>query len=334
MTARARIWVAAPWAGAAVLGVLIARFAVRIHTLQPDENLAVVASRYILGHLTAAINPRINVSGRGLERGVPDLFAAVQWIVGDTAHAFWVQHVVGALIFATVVVVVAAWGRDLGLARWQALVTGIVAGCVPWMVLGTSLLNSSPAYPLTALAIWAMWRAIVVPGLSRDLLAIAALVLLAGTRVGNLVVGAAWPLGILAFTLHDRAPGVGLGAAVAGLPRRVWRDHALLVVLGVAGVLALVVGGTHWIVGAYRVLTPTGAGFRALLRVSIADLAMGTAIVPVALALAYTARSLVRPERPADAALAALGRGRVRRVGLPRGDAGRPRSATSRRWRR
>ena len=75
---------------------------------------------------------------------MPDLFAAVQWIVGDTAHAFWVQHVVGALIFATVVVVVAAWGRDLGLARWQALATGVVAGCVPWMVLGTSLLTRAP----------------------------------------------------------------------------------------------------------------------------------------------------------------------------------------------
>ena len=65
------------------------------------------------------------------------------------------------------------------------------------MVLGTSLLNSSPAYAVTVLALWAMWRAIVAPSLARDILALAALLLLAITRVGNIVVAAAWPLGIL-----------------------------------------------------------------------------------------------------------------------------------------
>src|SRR5206468_1087220 len=145
-TARGRIWVAAPWAGAAALGVLIARFSVRIHTLQPDENIAVGASRYVLHHPLSAVDPTFNLSGRGLERAVAVLFAVVQAIVGDTGRAFWVQHVVGALLFASVVVVVAAWGRDLGLPGWQALLAGIAACCVPWMVLGTSLLHSSPAY--------------------------------------------------------------------------------------------------------------------------------------------------------------------------------------------
>jgi hypothetical protein len=309
VTARARIWVAAPWAAAAILGVLIARFSVRIHTLQPDETIAVAASRHVLDHPFSAIDPSVNLSGRGLERGVAVLFALVQAIVGDTGHAYWVQHAVGALIFALVIVVVAAWGRDLGLAGWQALVAGVAAGCVPWMVLGTSLLNSSPAYVVTVLALWAIWRAIIEPSLARDALAIAALLLLAVTRVGNVVVAAAWPLGILAFALHDRAPGVGLGAAIAGLPRRVWREHALLVILGAVGVLALVIGGTHWLVGGYPVRTPLNGAFRTLLRVTLAYLAMGTAVVPAVLALAYAARALVRPDRPADAAFAALGAG-------------------------
>jgi hypothetical protein len=309
VTARARIWVAAPWAAAALLGVLIARFSVRIHTLQPDENIAVGASRYVLLHPWSAIDPAKNLTGRGLERGVAVMFAAVQEIVGDTGRAYWTQHVLGALIFALVVVVVAAWGRDLGLAAWQALVAGIAAGCVPWMVLGTSLLNSSPAYTLTVLAVWAMWRAIVRPSLARDLLALAALLLLAVFRVGNVVIAVAWPLGILVFALHDRAPGVGLGTAIKGLPKRVWREHALLVVLGVSGVLALLIGGTHWLIGNYPTRTPLGPTFRAYLRVTLAYLAVGTAIVPAVLALAYCARSLVVPERPGDAAAAALGVG-------------------------
>lgn len=309
MTARARIWAAAPWGAAAVLGALIAHFSVRIHTLQPDENIAVVASRHVLDHPLSAIDPSVNLSGRGLERGEAVLFAAVQWIAGDTGRAYWAQHALGALIFATVVVVVAGWGRELGLERWQALLAGVVACCVPWMVLGTSLLNSSPAYPVTALALWAIWRAIVVPGMGRDVVALAALALLAVTRVGNVVVAAAWPLGILAFALHDRAPGTGPGAALAGLPRRAWREHPLLIVLGVAGVLALLVGGTHWLVGGYPVRTPLGPTFRALLRVTLAYLAMGTAVVPAALALAWCARSLVRPQDPGKAAFAALGAG-------------------------
>jgi hypothetical protein len=309
VTARARIWAVAPWGAAAVLGALIAHFSVRVHTLQPDENIAVGTSRYVLHHPFSAVDPTVNLSGRGLERGVGVMFAAVQWIVGDTGRAYWVQHVLGALIFATVIVVVAGWGRDLGLERWQALVAGIVAGCVPWMVLGTSLLNSSPAYAVTVLALWAMWRAIVVPGFWRDLIAVAALLLLAVTRVGNVVVAAAWPLGILAFALHDRPPGVGVGGAIRGLPRRVWREHALLVVMGAAGVLALLVGGTHWLIGGYPVRTPLGASFRALLRVTLAYLAMGTAVVPAVLALAWCARSLVRPADPGKAAFAALGAG-------------------------
>src|SRR4051795_1917168 len=98
--------------------------------------------------------------------------------------------------------------------------------------------------------------AVAVPGFGRDLLAVAALLLLAVTRVGNVVVAAAWPLAILAFALHDRPPGVGLGAAIRGLARRVWREHALLVVLGAAGMLALLIGGTHWLIGGYPVRTP------------------------------------------------------------------------------
>jgi hypothetical protein len=309
VTARARMWAAAPWGVAAIVGALIARFAVRVHSLQPDEKIAVAASRHVLDHPLSALDPSVNLSGRGLERGVAVLFAAVQAISGDTARAYWVQHALGAFIFATVVAVVAGFARDLGLERLQALIAGVVAGCVPWMVLGTSLLNSNPAYPLTVLALWAMWRAIVAPGPARELVALAALALLAVTRIGNVVLAAAWPLGIAAFALHDRAPGVGLLAATRALPRRVWREHPLVVALGVAGVLVLVVGGTHWLVGGYPVHAPLGRAFRALLRLQLSYLAMGTAVVPAALALAWCARSLVRPADPGAAAFAALGAG-------------------------
>jgi hypothetical protein len=304
-----RIWTAAPWGVAALAGALMARFALRIHSLQPDEQAAIAVSRRALLHPFSALDPTFNLSGRGLERSVAVVFAAVQEISGDTARAFEIQHVLGALVFATVVPIIAAWARDLGLERRQALAAGIVAVCVPWMVLGTSFLNSAPAYPLTALALWTMWRAIVAPGTARDLVAVAALVLLSVTRIGNVVVAAAWPLGIVMHALHDRPPGVGMLRAVRTLPRRVCREHPLLVAGAALGLLTIAVAGTHWLVGGYPVRTPQGVTFRTFLRLLLAYLAVGTAIVPAVVAVAWCARSLVRPADPGAAAFAALAAG-------------------------
>jgi hypothetical protein len=309
VTARVRIWAAAPWGAAAVLGALVAHFAERVHTVQPDEVIAVAASRHVIAHPFSAIDPTVNLSGRGLERGLAVVFAAVQEISGDTARAYWVQHVVCALLFAAIVPIAAGWARDLGLERWQALAAGIVTLCVPWMVLGTSFLNSGPVYALTTLALWAMWRSTVAPGAGRDIIALLALGLLAVFRIGNVVVAAAWPLAIVMFALHGRPPGVGLGAALARLPRGVLRDHPLLVAVAAIGVLAVVVKGTHWLVGGYPVRAPARAVFRDFLRVLLAYLAVGTAVVPAALALAYAVRSLLRPTGAGAAAFAALGVG-------------------------
>src|ERR687892_453129 len=119
-----RTWAAAPWAAAALLGGVIAHFAVRVHTVQADEVLTINASRGVIADPTSALDPSVNLTGRGLERGMALLFGAVQWGIGDTARAFWFQKVVCALLFALVVTIVAAWGLDLGLQGWQALLAG------------------------------------------------------------------------------------------------------------------------------------------------------------------------------------------------------------------
>jgi hypothetical protein len=294
--ARPRLWGVAPWAAGAVLGILIAHFAERVHTVQADEVLTINASRSVISDPLSALNPSVNLTGRGFERGMALLFGAVQWGAGDTAHAFWVQKAICALLFALVVPIIAAWGRDLGLRRWQALVAGVSAVCVPWMVLGTSLLNSEAAYPLTSLALWAMWRATVRPGPLRDVLALLALVLLAVFRVSNLIVAVAWPVAILVYTLHARQP-----------PRRVMRDHVVLVAGLVLGLVVLAIKGRGWFVGAYPVSAPSWSVLHTYLRILLAYLAIGTAIVPAVLALAFVARSLVRPQDAAAAAFAAIG---------------------------
>jgi hypothetical protein len=154
-----------------------------------------------------------------------------------------------------------------------------------------------------------MWRSVVRPGVGRDTVALAALLALGCWRVGNVVVAAAWPLAIVLYALHDRAPGQGVGQALRGLPRRVWGEHPLLVVLGVAAVLALAFGGTRWLIGGYSTRGAVFSNFRTLLRAELAAMAIGTAVVPVVVAVAWFVRSLVKPGSAAMAAFAALGVG-------------------------
>jgi hypothetical protein len=288
---------------------VIAHYGLTIHSVQPDEVIPIAGSRHVLEDPAAALGSGSNLSGRGLERTLAVVFAFVQWVLGSTATAFKAQHVISAGSFAAAVLVVWAWGRRLGLAPWQAAVAGGLSACVPWLVLGTSFLNSAPAYSLTTLALYAMWRATVEPGLWRDVVALTALLALGLTRVGNIPIAAAFPVGILVYALHDRMPGVGVGQALRGLPARAWREHPLLVALGALGLLAIAVAGTHWLVGGYPVRAAHTDNARALLRFMLATIAMGTGVVPVVFALAWAARSLVRPTRPEFAAFAALGTG-------------------------
>lgn len=306
MTARLRPVLVAPAAIFATAWAVIAHYAVLVHTLQPDEVIPIAGSRHLLADPLAAFGSGTQLSGRGLERGVAITFAVVQAVLGNTADAYWTQHVLVAGLVAATSLVVWSWGRELGLATWQAAVAAGLSVCVPWVILGTSFLNSAGAYCLTPLALYAIWRATVRPGLGRDVVALAALLLLGCWRVGNVVVAVAFPVAIVLHALYDRAPGAGVGRAARGLPARVWREHPLLVGLGVLALLALAVGGTHWLVGGYSTRPATLTNFRMLLRADLAALAVGTAIVPVVIALAWSVRSLVRPSTPALGAFAAV----------------------------
>ncbi|MDX6658226.1 MAG: hypothetical protein QOH62_3019, partial [Solirubrobacteraceae bacterium] len=229
MRPRLRPLTVVPFAVFGLAWLVVAHYGLMIHSIQPDEVIPVAGSRHVLEDPLSALGSGAQLSGRGLERTLAIVFAFVQWVLGSTASAFKAQHVLSAGSFAAAVLVVWAWGRRLGLASWQAVVAGALSVCVPWLVLGTSFLNSAPAYSLTTLALYAMWRAIVEPGLWRDVIALAALLVLGLTRVGNIPIAAAFPFGIVVYALHDRLPGVGVGRALRGLPARVWREHPLLV---------------------------------------------------------------------------------------------------------
>jgi hypothetical protein len=302
VSARLRPVLAVPAGIFVAAWAVIAHYAVRVHTLQPDEVIPISGSRYLLEHPLQALGSGSVLSGRGLERGVAITFAVVQWVLGNTGDAFWLEHVLMAGLVAATALVMWSWGRELGLAAWQAGLAAALAVCVPWVILGTSFLNSAGALCLTPLALYAMWRATARPSVRRDVVALLALLLLGCWRVGNIVVAAVWPLAIVLFALHD-------GSSLRALPLRVWRSHRLLVVLGAIGIAALLLGGTHWLIGGYPTRGALWPNLRSLLRAETAALAVGTGVVPVVIALAWFVRSLVRPTAPALAAFATVALG-------------------------
>jgi hypothetical protein len=273
--------------------ILVARQALRVHTLQPDELLAVFGARYLRDHFPGGLLSS-QVSGRGFERLTAVMFAAIDALASSTAQAFRIQHVVMAALLAAVVFPVYAWARQLGNPSWLSLLAGIAAMLTPWAVWGTSLLNIAPGYTVTTFALWAMTSALAAPSRRADLLALASLALLACTRVGNAVVAVGLPLGALfmAFAGQRR-----VGRAL----RSAWRAHTVLWAAVAVVVAYAAVRGTGSLVGAYSTRLPTpDHRFWAELRIGINQIASGTGLLAVMIGGAWAVWGVLRSPR-ADA---------------------------------
>jgi hypothetical protein len=284
-----------------VAWALIAHQGLRNHVLQPDEAIPVFGSRYIDTHFPGGLFSS-GASGRGLERAIAYGFALFQWLLSTTPSVFKAMHVVLAGSCAAVALVVWAWARELGLDRWTAAGAGIAAVALPWSVFGITFLNAGPAQALTALALYACWRAIVRPGPTRDVLALAALLLLGLVRVGNLTVAVVVPVAVLVAALAGRPPGVLRVRAIV----REFRAHPVWLAVGAAAIVVLALGGIHRVVGHYPVRSPLGASVKAELRTALGQIGAGVALFPAAVAGAWGVRCILRPRDRGGAALATL----------------------------
>jgi hypothetical protein len=277
----------------AVTTFLIARWGVRVHTFSPDELIVVFEGRHLQDAFPGAL---VGTTSRGLERLPGWIFGFANAVTSSSASAFWLARVLWAASFAAAAPIAYVWARRFAVPRGLALACAAMAVWCPWLVFGTSFLDVVPAWPLTTLALFAMWHALVRPSMRADLLAVLAVLATALARVGLGVVGVALPVGAIVLALKE-------ARSLPGAARALWRDHKLLLVLAAIGVALLAALGTHRFIGAYPVRHPGLDGrFWTQVRFGWEQIADGAALVPVVIASAWVLRSLVRPrDRAAEA---------------------------------
>lgn len=280
--------------GVALVGAVVAHYGLRMHTIQPDEALSLGGMRFFLHHGPSALWDWGHVTDRGLERVTPIVLGLANWIGGGGAGGVRGERIAIALLYASAAVPAFLLARDLGLRRGWSLAAALLAVLTPFAVFATSFLNTAAAYATVLLAVWGSWRAVVRPSPRNDLLAVALIALAGMARVGNIVVGVALPVGVFAHLLRDRLPGEGLQWRT--LPSRLWRDHAVLVALGVVVVAGLVVAGPTKVGGAYVLHFDTVPGrLRERFGIAASQLGVASGYLPVVVAGAWVLRQVLRP---------------------------------------
>lgn len=202
--------------------------------------------------------------------------------------------IVQAVVMSLVAIPVYLWGRELMAPRW-ALVAAALSLASPGLAFTGFVMTEVAFYPVLCLAAWAMARALVLPATGRQLLAVAAVLLAAMTRLQAIVLVPAFVVAVALKVAFDRTWVRGarrFGAAAAGF--------AVLAVGWIA--VTLLSGGDA--LGAYSVTTTeTAYGLWDGVRFGLyhaADVVLFTVALPV-LAVALLAVGAARGrERSAE----------------------------------
>ena len=236
---------------------------------------------------------------------------------GDVPASLVAAHRLNAFVMASAVMPVYLLARHTGVGRVAALWVGALAVAVPWIVLSSFLLTEVVAYPVFCWAVLAVTYATARRSNPADVLALAAIALAMLARTQFVLLLGVLALAVVGDALLEAAAGgqrgrelLRVAAARLARTRRVLLAAfagALLVLAGAAAT-----GGVSRLLGSYAV---TAEGIRVdleLLQLTaehVAVLALGTAIVPFLLSVAWLLDRL-RPSAPSGERALAL-------VGLP-----------------
>jgi hypothetical protein len=234
----------------------------------------------------------------------------------DMPAAFRAVHFMNAGIMASAAVPAYLLAREIVAYRPAAYLAAALTVAVPWMTMSTMVLTEVAAYPAFLWAVLAMQRAIAVPSISRDLLALAGIALAFLGRTQFIVLGLILPVAIVVHELAFgalRSPRPPLReAARAGLVRSL-TEHRLLAAAGalalvvtipaaLAGSLSDALGNYH--VTAERGLLPEGIWKSVVVHLDFVVVAVG--ILPFVLALGWAASTILRPVEKQGHAYAVL----------------------------
>jgi hypothetical protein len=197
-------------------------------------------------------------------------------------------------------------------SRRGALIAAALSVLVPWMSAAASVMTEAAAYPAFAWAVYAMTRAIAVPSVRRDVLALVAIGIacLARTQFALLIV--AFPVAALVHAVGRRIALDGVRNVRSMLlraPADAARAHVVAAVVVAIGVLLLVFDTTA-VLGNYAVTTtkesllPAGIVGSALDHLAYITVAVGA--LPVVFAIAFVVGALGRPVDARAHALASV----------------------------
>jgi hypothetical protein len=257
---------------------------VQLHTLVPHTHGAFVRS---LAQLYPALISPFFVSG---------------YVPTDIVRI----HVFDAWLMSSACIPAYLLARRVTGRRSVAYVLALLTVCTPWIVYSTVLLTENAGYPAFLWAILAMHKTITEPSKRSDVLALLGLALAFFARTQFLLLTGVLPIALVLYLLT--APGAGgVRVRLSRTARVAVRDHALLVVVYVAGLAAAAgyaaSGGRLLFLSVYggqassRVLPPGTAGS---ITGHLADLSFGVGILPLLVGvgwlLANSFRSTLGPE--------------------------------------
>jgi hypothetical protein len=228
----------------------------------------------------------------------PLLFAPAYGLF-PTPTAFDVSHIISAAAFSSTAVPVYLLTRSVTRDAGAGVLAAALSVAVPWLAMTATLMTEPIAYPAVAWALLAMTRALERPSWKRDAVALLAILVATLARTQLVMLGPAFVAAAILVLVATRT------RVSAGL-----RSHWLLVAVAAAGAVALALPELRdALLGSYgRPLDgdwlPAGTWVKA--RELVAYVAVGIGGLPLALAAAWVALSLVRPSGDRARAFAAV----------------------------
>jgi len=222
----------------------------------------------------------------------PFLLMPVYAIV-DMPDAVRTVHGLNGVLFASAVLPAWFLARELALPRFASIASAVFAVALPWTVIGGFVMTEAAAYPASLLAVLAIHRAVVLPSLRRDLLALGAILLATLARPQLAALGVVF---VLAAAAQEARHGR-------------WREHLVLWIVGAFAVLVIALGGAG-VTGSYAPVFEEGnlvsvdALRSAIVHLDITTIAIG--IVPLVLGGGWAIVTLVRGAEASRLAFAGI----------------------------
>lgn len=222
---------------------------------------------------------------------------------GDVPASLTASHRLNAFLMASVALPVYLLARRIGVGRLAGAWVAVLAVAVPWIVLASFLLTEVVAYPAFCWAVLGLVHAVERKTNTADALAVAAMALAVLARTQFVFLPVVLALAVAAEAVAARQP-----ARTVVRSRPVLAGAYALGLLVLAG--AVVTGNASDLLGSYAVTLQDlrfDLGLVELVLEHVAVLALGLAILPFLVGVAWLLDHLRASASPAERAFALVG---------------------------